>query len=144
MGLGKTSIINYLKYTNLDEVNLYVANFYNQFNGNATEQTVPQQTDGQNTNMLKINEGEMIIQSRQGRWKNHSCQLFIIPAQHDVEKKKNILRNAGTWSVTVDNRCHIQLLKEITNDPEKLIQKRSSNILPVGAIQFVLKQAPKN
>ncbi len=63
-GLGKTSIIHDLNYTNLDTVDLYVANLYNQFNGNAAGQTVTQQTDGRNTNMLKINEGEMIIQSR--------------------------------------------------------------------------------
>jgi hypothetical protein len=38
--------------------------------------------------MFKINEGEMIIQSRQGRQKNLSCQLFMTPPQHDVIKKK--------------------------------------------------------
>jgi hypothetical protein len=82
-----------LNYTNLDTVNLYVANLYNQFNGNAAVQTVPPQTDGgmQNTNKLKINEGEMIIQSRQGRWKNLSCQLVMTPPQHDVAKKKKNL-----------------------------------------------------
>jgi hypothetical protein len=76
---------------NLDTFNFYVANLYNQINGNAAGQTAAQQTDGRNTNNLKINEGEMIIQSRQGRWKNLSCQLFMTPPQHDIKKKKKIL-----------------------------------------------------
>ncbi len=45
-GHGKTSITHDLYYTNLDTVKLYVANLYNQFDGNAAGQTVSPQTDG--------------------------------------------------------------------------------------------------
>ncbi len=48
----------------------------------------------------------------------------LSPAVHDTtsewccKEEENSGRNAGKWSVTVDNHCNIQLLKEITNDPE--------------------------